>query len=211
MLNLEQEKKLLYLHFLRTRNITDQKVLEAFLAVPREDFLPKHLKPYAYEDNPLPIGKGQTISQPTTVLLMTQWLQVKEGQKILEIGTGSGYQAAILRFLVGKKGKIITIERIKELYQQAKKNLAAYGNVHIIHGDGSKGYERGAPYDKILITAAPPVLPIHLLQQLKKDGRILAPVGEQEQQMMCMNKKGEVENLGEFLFVPLTGKYGVKI
>ncbi|MBI1972890.1 protein-L-isoaspartate(D-aspartate) O-methyltransferase [Candidatus Woesearchaeota archaeon] len=189
--------------------IADQRVLQAFLQVPREQFVPRQFREDAYEDRPLPIGHGQTISQPTTVLLMTSFLQVREGQKILEIGAGSGYQAAILAEIIGPKGKVITLEVHKELAVFAKKNLHSYTNVQVIHTDGSGGYSKEAPYDRILITAACPTLPQHLLHQLNKDGILVAPVGDLAVQTMVRIRKGEEpEALGQFVFVPLQGKYG---
>ncbi len=206
MFSLRQEKELLYKKFLREGKITDPRVLKSFLKVPREDFLPPDKKLYAYDDNPLPIGKGQTISQPTTVLLMLQWLEIKPGQKIMEIGAGSGYQAALLSHLVGQKGRIIAIEIIKELADTAQKNLRNYKNVTVLHHDGSQGYQTESLYDRIIIAAAAPTFPVHLLKQLKKDGILLAPVGREEQDMIRVRKGHLPENLGEFLFVPLTGK-----
>ena len=189
--------------------ITDERVMQAFMTVPRELFVPKTYQHDAYSDMPLPLLAGQTISQPTTVLLMTQFLQVKEGQKILEIGTGSGYQAAILSVLVGPKGKVITTEIIPELYAYAKERLKSYKNVQVILTDGSQGYPKEASYDRIILTAASPRPPLHLLAQLKPKGLLLSPVGESShQRMLRITKQGEIEDLGGFLFVPLTGKYG---
>lgn len=190
--------------------ISQQEVLEAFQAIPREDFVPKAYRDSSYLDIALPVGKGQTISQPTTVLLMTSYLQVQPGQNILEIGTGSGYQAALLSHLVGPKGKVITTEIIESLYRSGKQHLARYKNVQVLHVDGSQGYKPEAPYDRIMMTAASPKTPLHLLSQLKQDGFLLAPVGISPQRMMRFDKQGKIEDLGSFLFVPLTGKYGVE-
>lgn len=207
MKHLQEAKKNLFQHLQTV--IHDKAVLSAFQEVPREAFVPHDLQDSSYADIPLPILGGQTISQPTTVLLMTQFLQVKEGQKILEIGTGSGYQAAILSMLVGSKGNVITTEIVKELYHFGKRNLKLYTNVRVLHIDGSQGYAQEAPYDRIILTAASPKAPVHLLSQLKKDGLLLAPVGDiSSQRMLCINKEGTIEDLGGFLFVPLTGKYG---
>jgi len=189
--------------------IPQQRVLEAFQTVPREAFVPKAYRNSSYLDIPLPVGKGQTISQPTTVLLMTSYLQVQPGQKILEIGTGSGYQAALLSHLVGPQGKVITTEIIASLYRSGKKHLAQYKNAQVLHVDGSQGYKPGAPYDRIMMTAASPKAPMHLLSQLKEDGFLLAPVGISTQRMMRFDKQGKIEDLGSFLFVPLTGKHGI--
>lgn len=207
MHSLEHAKEALFRH-LKTV-IADKRVLKAFMAVPREEFVPKNYRDSSYADIPLPLGKGQTISQPTTVLLMTEFLQVKHGQKILEIGTGSGYQAAILSYLVGQRGKVVTTEIVDSLYRSGKKHLQSYTNVQVVHVDGSQGYVQKAPYDRIIITAASPKVPTHLLPQLQQDGILLAPVGDfNNQRMLKINKQGIVEDLGGFLFVPLIGKHG---
>jgi len=203
--------------------ITDKQVLEAFKKVKRENFIPKNLKDYAYLDKPLPIGFGQTISQPTTIAIMTQALELKPGMKVLEIGTGSGYQAAILACIVGNKrekgkaGKVISIEIIPELTEYAKENLKKekITNTKVFHSDGSLGYKKEAPYDRIIVTAACPKIPKSLLKQLKNNGILVAPVGYPSQNMMKIKKdktgkQTTTENLGEFIFVPLTGKYGWK-
>ena len=162
----------------------------------------------------MPIPGGATISQPTTVLMMTQALEVKPGQKILEVGTGSGYQAAILSKLVGTKGKIITTEIVKQLEDYARSNLrkANIKNVIIIHTDGSQGYEQEAPYDRIIVTAACPHVPEPLVAQLKEQGILIAPVGSRHSQELLKIKKSKgkltTENLGSFMFVPLKGKFG---
>ena len=191
--------------------VTDKRILEAFKEIPRENFVPKEYKDEAYSDYPLPLDHNQTISQPTTVAMMTQFLEPKPNQKILEIGAGSGYQAAILSHIVGSKGKIITTEIIPELAQTAKNNLKKYKNVQIIHHDGSKGYRKQAPYDRIILTAACRQIPKPLIQQLKENGIILAPTGSFFMQIMVkgIKKKNKLEtqDLGYFAFVPLTGKH----
>ena len=210
MNQLQKAKRTLFEH-LQTL-VHDRAVLAAFERVPREAFVPRDLRDSSYDDIPLPLPGGQTISQPTTVLLMTQFLQVQEGQRILEIGTGSGYQAAMLGVLVGSKGKVITTEIIDKLYAYGKKRLQHYTNVHVLHVDGSQGYAPEAPYDRIILTAASSQPPLHLLSQLKKDGLLLAPVGNpSHQRMLRIDKQGEIEDLGGFLFVPLTGKYGFQV
>lgn len=192
--------------------ITNKKVIEAFRKVKREDFVPKVLKDRVYEDNPLEIGFGQTISQPTTLMIMTQALNVKEGEKILEVGTGSGYQAAILSALVGKNGKVYTTEIIKELYEFSKKNLIPYKNVKVLNVDGSQGLKNYKPFDRIIVTAASPKIPENLIEQLKLNGILITPVGDRyNQEMLKIIKKKnklEIKSLGDFLFVPLKGKYG---
>lgn len=194
--------------------ITSKSVIKAFMKVPREEFVLSEYKRDAYSDYPLPIGYGQTISQPTTVMLMSQALEVKQGNKVLEVGTGSGYQAAILSCLVGKKGFVYTTEIIKELAGFARNNLERCGikNVKVLNIDGSKGYKRDMPYDRIILTAASPKIPKHLVKQLKREGILLAPVGSlYEQDMLKITKNGdrlETKNLGSFVFVRLRGLHG---
>ena len=194
--------------------IKDSKVIEAFSKIPREKFVKeKHLEE-AYGDYPLSIGEGQTISQPTTVMLMTQALELKQDEKVLEVGAGSGYQAAIISNIIGKKGKLISTEIVPGLAKLAQNNIEKLNlkNVKIMHHDGSKGYEKEAPYDKIIITAACPKIPKPLISQLKENGIIVAPVGDLNEQIMIKaRKKGNKlieENLGQFMFVPLKGRHG---
>ena len=206
------QKATLIKQWLDKKLIINKEVLEAFNKVKRENFILKKYLKQAYEDIPLPIGFGATVSQPTTVIIMTQALEVKNGNRILEVGTGSGYQAAILSVLAGEKGKIITTEFIKELSEFAKQNLKQYKNIEVIHTDGSKGYKQKATYDAIIITAAIPEIPKTLIDQLKEGGRLVAPVGPQgEQRMIKIIKKENKlikENLGSFMFVPLKGRHG---
>lgn len=191
--------------------ITNDKVLEAFKRVDREEFVPEYSRNYAYQDTPLSIGSGQTISQPTTVALMTQALNPRKGDKILEVGAGSGYQAAVLSEVVGDEGRVYTIEYLKDLYLYAKSNLEDYDNVIVLLGDGSKGYSERAPYDKIIVTAASPSIPKPLKKQLTTNGVLVIPVGNFIQTMtrVVRTKKGyKKEELGEFRFVPLKGEFG---
>lgn len=188
--------------------ITDKRALEAFRRVPRENFVLPQYKDQSYEDIALPTLQNQTISQPTTVLIMTQALEAKPGQKILEVGAGSGYQAAILSEIVKEKGIIYTTEILKELYDFAKNNLIKYKNIKLLHTDGSKGLSKFAPFDRIIVTAAAKKIPDILLEQLKTQGILLIPVGESfyVQQMLKIKKTKEkniIENLGDFVFVPL--------
>ncbi len=212
MYSTKQMKQSLINYWIKLKTITDKRVINAFKKIPRENFLPKTLKEYAYEDKPLPILKKQTISQPTTIMIMTQALEVKPGNKILEIGSGSGYQSALLSILVGKKGKILTLEIIPELVNFAKNNLKKFENVEVIQGDGSKGYKKQAPYDRIIITAACPPIPKPLIGQLKINGILVAPIGNIYSQKMLkiIKKKNKIitKDLGDFIFVPLKGKYG---
>ncbi len=195
--------------------ITDRKVLDAFQKVERENFISEHLEKEAYADVPLPIGYGQTISQPTTIALMTEALELKKGLKVLEVGTGSGYQAALIANIIGGKGKVITTEIIPQLAEFARANLkkAKIMNVIVLEKDGSQGHKEEAPYDRIIVTAAAPEVPKHLLEQLKEKGILLAPVGDLYNQEMLKvrklkNGKTKTENLGDFVFVPLRGSEG---
>jgi len=189
-----------------------KRVIAAFRAVDRADFVPLTEKSRAYRDRPLPIGFDQTISAPHMVAIMTEALDVKKGQKILEIGTGSGYQAAILSKLVGKKGKIYTMETVEGLAIRAKQNLKDYDNVEVLHGDGTNGYEDAAPYDRIIVTAAGPKVPPPLVEQLEDMGILLIPVGGRYMQWLtCVRKRKDEIAEGTItgcVFVPLVGKEG---
>ena len=207
------QKSTLIHHWREKDLIKDQHVLEAFKKIKRENFILKQYKKMAYEDIPLPIGGGGTISQPTTIVIMTEALEIEEKHKILEIGTGSGYQAALLSFLV-KKGKVFTTEIIHELAEFAKQNLKEFENVEIIETDGSQGYTEQAPYDRIIFTVAIPKIEQHILDQLKDPGILLAPIGDKDTQELVKIRKQDLqikkEFLGYFQFVPLKGKYGFK-
>jgi len=188
-----------------------RELLNAFNSVPREKFtLPKY-KAEAYGDYPLPIGCGQTISQPTTVMMMIDWLELKKTDKVLEVGAGSGYCAAIMSKLCKK---VATTEIIPELCSFAQANLKKAGikNVEVVCQDGSTGYEKQAPYDKIMITASCPAVPPPLVRQLKEGGIIIAPVASMFSEVMVRirkkNGKLEKEKLGSFAFVPLKGRFG---
>jgi protein-L-isoaspartate(D-aspartate) O-methyltransferase len=198
--------------FLRSRGINDERVLKAMGKVPREQFLEKNFSRRAYEDSALPIGSGQTISQPFTVAYMTQALRLIKGERVLEIGTGSGYQAAVLAEL---GCKVFTIERHQDLLRSARKVFEQLGYHDIISrsGDGSRGWAEYAPFDGIIVTAGAPDVPETLTKQLNMNGgRLLVPVGSRSVQRMYlvknMNGKLEVTELPEFKFVPLVGKEG---
>lgn len=197
--------------------LKSKAIENALRKVPRNLFVPKNIEELAYRDCPLSIGHGQTISQPSTVVAMTEALQPKAGQKILEIGAGSGWQAALLGRIVGKKGHVWTIERIEELVDMAKKNMrsAKIKNVDVVHGDGSVGLPSHAPFDRIIVTAACPSIPRILVDQLKPRGRLVVPVGDLYLQVMTVvtkTAKGKLEReeMGNFMFVPLIGRYGFK-
>jgi protein-L-isoaspartate(D-aspartate) O-methyltransferase len=194
---------------MQARDITDPDVLKAMEAVPRHEFVLEEFLNQAYEDHPLPIGYGQTISQPYIVALMTQLMNLKRGDKVLEIGTGSGYQAAILAMLTDQ---VYSVEIIPELAQSAAERLKrlGYTNVHVKEGDGYYGWEEYAPYDAIVVTAAPDHVPQPLVQQLKDGGRLVIPVGPPGgyQSLWQITRKGdrvESKNITGVLFVPLTG------
>jgi len=192
------------------------EIIRAFLKVPREEFVPPELRDYAYDDRPLPIGYGQTISAPHMVAIMTEELSPRRGDKVLEIGTGSGYQAAILAEIVKPEGHVWTIERIRELVEFARDNLRRTGYdkyVTVIHGDGSLGLPEHAPYDRIMVTAAAPSIPENLVKQLKPGGRMVIPVGGRYYQVLKIVDKDEsgnvrVSNSVPCIFVPLVGRKG---
>jgi len=194
-------------YWLKSGIVKDKRVIGAFKKVPREKFVLDRYVDDAYLDTALPLIEGQTISQPTTVMIMTDALEVKKGSKVLEVGAGSGYQAALLSVLVGGKGKVFTIERVAELFKYAKRRLKGYKNVKIVKGDGSKGYSNEAPFDRVIVTAACREVPKALVEQLKDGGVLVAPVrGSYSQEMVKLKKKkGKIfpKKLGSFIFVPL--------
>lgn len=196
-----------------SRGIKNKRILETMAKVPRHRFvLPEYLDS-AYEDHPLPIGEGQTISQPYMVALMTECLGLKGDEKVLEVGTGSGYQAAILAEL---SKEVYTIERFESLAERAKKVLRdlRYENVKMIVGDGSRGLEEEAPFDGIMVTAGAPILPKSLVDQLAEGGRMVIPVGGSFSQALLLveKEKGKVKTTSVCgcVFVPLIGEYGWK-
>ncbi len=195
----------------RARGVRDERVLAAMRKIPRHLFVPKNWERASYEDRPLPIGEGQTISQPYIVAVMTEQLELTPDDRVLEVGTGSGYQAALLAELAGT---VISIERLPELADRARQNLARAGvtGVRVVVGDGTQGYPPEAPYDAIIVTAASPSVPKPLVDQLAEGGRLIAPIGPRECQdlVKLVKRKGVVENipLGGVCFVPLIGQFG---
>ncbi len=196
---------------LAARGIKDSRVLDAMNKVPRHLFMPEGLRERAYEDAALPIGEGQTISQPYMVAVMTELLELRGDEKVLEIGTGSGYQAAVLSELARE---VFTIERVPVLADESRARLAGlgYNNVTVLTGDGSKGLEEKSPFDRIIITAAAPELPEIIVKQLKEGGVIVAPVGERFSQVVIRGRKKKGVLAEELhtpcVFVPLIGEYG---
>jgi protein-L-isoaspartate(D-aspartate) O-methyltransferase len=195
------------------RGVRSEHVLRAMRSVPREAFLPRRLREFAYEDSPLPIEEGQTISQPYIVAFMTEALALAGGEKVLEIGTGSGYAAAVLAEIAGE---VYTVERIGQLAEKAASALAdlGYDNVHVLHGDGTRGWPDHAPYDGIIVAAGGPKIPESLKEQLKIGGRLVIPVGSDSkiQELGRVTRISEEEyrreDLADVRFVPLIGHEG---
>jgi protein-L-isoaspartate(D-aspartate) O-methyltransferase len=190
---------------IRARGITDQRVLDAMRKVPRHLFVPETMRQSAYNDEPLPIGEGQTISQPYIVAYMTEKLKLKENDRVLEIGTGCGYQSAILAEIVKQ---VYTVELIESLSLKAKKILSdlGYDNICFRVGDGYKGWPDFSPYDAIMVTAAPPRIPETLKKQLGSDGKMLIPVGDVFQELVLISRKKNKyrrETLLPVRFVPM--------
>jgi protein-L-isoaspartate(D-aspartate) O-methyltransferase len=196
---------------LEARGIKDARVLEAMRTVPRDRFIPAELREHDYDDGPLPIGADQTISQPYMVALTCEVAQLNGVERVLEVGTGSGYEAAVLSKLAAQ---VVTIESIPHLYDRARIILQSVGasNVSVRLGDGSFGCIEDAPFDVIIVSAAMPGVPITLLTQLKPDGRLVAPIGEEELQTLVriarVNGHWQEEYFGECRYVKMTGKHG---
>ncbi len=198
------------------RIVTNERLLQAFEEIPRERFVPQELKRYAYEDQPLPTMRNQSLSQPTTVMLMLQALELEEGDTVFEVGAGVGYQASLIAKIIGPTGKLVTVDVIPELAYLSRKNLYELNlpNAQAIEADGSEGYAPEAPYDRVIITAACPTIPKPIIEQMKENAVVVAPVGDLHSQTMVkgvkLNGKIELEFLGPFVFVPMKGKYGFK-
>lgn len=193
---------------LKEKGIVDKNVLEAIKIIPRHLFLNSSFHDFAYQDKAFPIGAGQTISQPYTVAFQSQLLEIKKGHKILEIGTGSGYQTAVLCAL---GANVYSVERQNELFKQTSALLPKLGirPKHLSFGDGYKGLPNHAPFDSIIVTAGAPIIPKPLMAQLKIGGRLVIPLGEDVQEMTLLIRKNETQfekhEFGEFRFVPLLG------
>ena len=213
MSNFAMQRAHMVRHHIESRGVRSPLVLEAMGAVPREEFLPSHLREYAYEDTPLPIGEDQTISQPYIVAFMTEALGLSGGERVLEIGAGSGYAAAILSRIAGE---VYTVERIGELAAKASEKLSdlGYKNVHVLHGDGTRGWEEHAPYDAIVVAAGGPKVPTSLKAQLAIGGRLVIPVGTDPkvQELVRVTRLSEdefkTEDIADVRFVPLLGEEG---
>lgn len=197
---------------LRTKGIKDERVLAAISMIPRHVFFENALLEHAYQDKAFPIGEGQTISQPYTVAFQSEKLEIKPGDKVLEIGTGSGYQACVL---MAMGAKVYSIEYNRKLYETTRDFLPVLGyRPYLFHGDGSKGLPSKAPFDKIIVTAGAPVVPTALTEQLNEGGILVIPVGNREKQVMLkiQKKNGKLvqEEFDYFAFVPLLGEQGWK-
>lgn len=214
----EREREELVERLVRWGYLSKQDIIDAFKKVPRHEFIPENIRDYSYADQPLSIGHRQTISAPSMIAIMLESLDLKTEQKVLEVGTGSGYNAALIAEVVGQKGGVFSIERVDELAEFGRANLklTGYGWVQVVVGDGTCGYEKEAPWDRILVTACAPELPKPLVEQMKIGGKLGAPVGQHYmfQTWMIAEKhdKGElkIEERGGCSFVPLVGKYGWK-
>lgn len=195
--------------------LRSRRVIEAMLRVPRHEFVPEDKKKYAYSDEPLPIGEGQTISAPHMIAIMCEALEIARDHRILEVGAGSGYHACVVS-VIADRGEVYSVERHERLADLARRNISragCCGRVTIVVGDGTLGYREKAPYDRIYVTAGAPSVPPPLLEQLKVGGKLLIPVGSKlGQELKRITRVGEEEyreeNLGGCVFVPLVGRYG---
>lgn len=209
----ETQRRAMVATQLRRRGIRDERVLRAMEKVPRHLFVPPSLQATAYDDKPVPVGEGQTISQPFIVAYMLESLQIAPENRVLEIGTGTGYQAALLGELALE---VYTVERVFALYHTARENLAnlGYSNVTVIHGDGTRGLPEHAPYDRIIVAAAAPDIPTALFEQLAEGGRMIIPVGTPELQELLLVRKHDglpaTQQLEGCRFVPLLGEQGFR-
>ena len=196
------------------RGYADRRVAAAMRKADRKNFISEEHRGQAYEDRPLPIGEGQTISAPGVVAFMSRVLDVREGMRVLEVGAGSGWQAAILSGLVGEGGEVWTVERLPEIAARARENVGklGLGNVNVILGDGSAGYAEKSPYERIMVTAAGPKIPEPLQEQLAEGGKLIMPVGGSflQELLLCTKTEEEMkcESVMSVVFVPLIGEHG---
>jgi protein-L-isoaspartate(D-aspartate) O-methyltransferase len=214
---MKEEREVLIQNLWDHGYITHEDVKQAMIKVPREEFMPLDVRRYAYIDRPLPLGEGQTISAPHMVAIIAEKLELEEGMKILEIGTGFGYNAAVVAEIIGKKGHVYTIERIESLALKARENLEKTGYSEIVSvtiGDGTHGYPEEAPFDRIYATASAPKVPEPLKEQLKIDGTLLTPIGSDHyfQELVSLKRVSEdeykMQKLGGVAFVPMIGDHG---
>lgn len=211
----DEERARMVQNLRRSGYVRSERVEEAMMNVPRHEFVPESMLGSAYYDTPLPIGKGQTISAPHMVAMMLERLDLKDGQKVLEVGGGSGYHAALVAYLTGEKGLVISVERIGTLAERAREVIKKLGldkRVVMVVGDGSLGWEKKAPYDRIFITCASPQIPPPLVNQLIDGGKLLIPLGSLHLQTLVLaEKRGnkiKKKSYGGCMFVPLIGEYG---
>jgi len=214
-LNFEEERLRMVKQQIKGRGVYDSKVLAAMQKVPRHQFVPEEKQTSAYGDFPLPIGEGQTVSQPYMVAIMTEALDLSGDEKILEVGTGSGYQAAVLSELADK---VVSVERIATLADSAQKRLfeLQYNNVKVYKGDGTLGWPQESPFDAIIVTAGAPSTPSALLEQLSTGGRLVVPIGDRRSQMLNIHTKRSDKEFGTTTstacrFVDLIGEQGWKL
>ena len=204
----ERNREAMVKEQIEARGVKDPLTLAALRKVPRHELVPADMRPFAYEDDPLPIGHAQTISQPYIVAFMTEALGLKGGERVLEVGTGSGYQAAVLAEIASE---VYTIEIVEPLAVRARADLArlGYRNIEVRAGDGYKGWPEKAPFDAIIVTAAAPTIPAPLKEQLKDGGRLVIPIGEDDQSLIVLTRRGarfEERILLPVRFVPMTGE-----
>ncbi len=209
----ERERKEMVESLISSGHLSDKQVIKAMLKVNRHMFLPSSVKIYAYRDQPLQVGEGQTISAPHMVAMMCELLDLKEGLKVLEVGGGTGYHACVVSEIV--KSKVYSIESKIRLIERARESMELAGctNVELVEGDGTEGYEKEAPYDRIFVTAGAPDIPQPLVKQLKRGGRLLIPVGPGYMQNLVQVDKGaggkiKETTLSGCTFVPLVGRHG---
>ncbi len=206
-MDLKEAYSILIAGLIKEGHLKSDNIISTFFKVSRWEFVPEELKKFTTSDEPIPIGYGQTMSAPHMVAIMLELLDIKEGENILEIGTGSGWNTALMAELTGPEGSITTIEYVKDLHEQAKKNLEEFFNVECIKGDGKEGYSKNAPYDKIIVTCAAKEIPKALEEQLADGGLIVIPIGSViMQELIKGTKKGkwiEKENCGLCKFVPM--------